>query len=93
MARVNFTVCGIHDAIEDPVRSCMVSTQIECWLPWLAAMRLQQSNWKGALLWRRTDDAHSTCTLDSVECAAEVFWAGTMYWGSALTKPVQNAFQ
>ena len=43
-------------------------------LPWLAAMRLELVVRKSSQLWRRTDDAHSTCVLRPIECAAEVLF-------------------
>lgn len=45
-------------------------------LPWLAAMRLELVVRKSSQLWRRTDDAHSTCVLRPVDCAAEVLFCG-----------------
>ena len=41
--------------------------------PGTAAMRSEVAVWESSLLWRRTDDEHSTCALRQRECSTEVF--------------------
>ena len=57
--------------------------------PWLAAMWLEVNALTSDHLWRRNCDGHSTCVLRQRRCSDRGFFVGTMYWPTALTKPVQ----
>ena len=61
-------------------------------LPWLAAMRPEVVVRKSSFLWRQTDDVRSRTPSGEASERLRFSFAGTMYCGSALTKPVHTTF-
>ena len=53
-------------------------------------MRLEVAAWKSGFLWRRTDDDRLRTPWGEAYDPLRLFFAGTMYCGSALTKPVHT---